>query len=818
MAGLKKQLKDFKTVENKINGNEYVFVSQNGNTRKTTINDVKNFAIGTEDMGTSATTIKGAIKEHEEGINNIVTQLNENTNEISNIKTDYAKKTDVNDLASNKADKIELQNTNLELETQKSRIDSFTKLVDGSTTGDAELQDIRVGVDGISYENAGTSVRTQFKNIINGKSDNLFVSSNPNEISGTIANGSALINVSPSNKIIYIPCEGNSVYEIVKNSITSIFIIATTSEVPNENIDIIDRTTIVDSLGKKDSSLKKVTLTTSSEAKYLIVQCYNTTNDASITKEEVYSSISIKRVVKLNDISLLNEKINNISDNSLIIKNDNIAVCKSMIKTGDDSANTLDVTSEGIIKITKKQIEQNRTCFALKEIKNNCTYIVKLIAKSNAIRSINIFLYAFQNYAITNVCKKYKQAILKTDYSIIELEITANADIVNTNESAKTLSVGFSTNDLTNIDDYVEFLDVEVYKKEDYKKISNSKIETASISKDKLSFDVPSNPTPVIFDTDWWTDIDDAVAIRTLLWAERTGMVDIVGICLDAVSDTSIQSLDSFLNFEGRSGLCIGADKEATGYGGTPSYHDTIISTWSYKDYSSIDECDDCVTFYRKSLSSLPDNEKAIIIIVGFQNAFSKLLNSNADDYSWESGIELVKRKVEKIYVMGGAYGHASGTAENNFSRTQLAIDSASNVMNKCPVPIIYLGAEVGTPKTGGNLKDTTKDWDLLYKIFGAFKTDTGEDVITNGRNSWDPMLTLLACYNDADVAGYNLIRGTNSIDASTGVNTFTNSDSGNHYYVTKKYDNSKYAYEINSILEKKSWPYRKLGRVQLKK
>ena len=58
MADLKKQLKDFKTIENSINGNEYVFVSQNGNTRKTTINDVKNFTIGTEDMGTTATTIK----------------------------------------------------------------------------------------------------------------------------------------------------------------------------------------------------------------------------------------------------------------------------------------------------------------------------------------------------------------------------------------------------------------------------------------------------------------------------------------------------------------------------------------------------------------------------------------------------------------------------------------------------------------------------------------------------------------------------------------------------------------------------------------
>lgn len=70
-----------------------------------------------------------------------------------------AKKTEVDSLAINKATKVEV-------DVERKRIDNLSKLEEGSTTGDAELIDIRVGADGKTYSSSGEAIRGQFGNIL----------------------------------------------------------------------------------------------------------------------------------------------------------------------------------------------------------------------------------------------------------------------------------------------------------------------------------------------------------------------------------------------------------------------------------------------------------------------------------------------------------------------------------------------------------------------------------------------------------------------------------------------------------------------------
>lgn len=294
------------------------------------------------------------------------------------------------------------------------------------------------------------------------------------------------------------------------------------------------------------------------------------------------------------------------------------------------------------------------------------------------------------------------------------------------------------------------------------------------------------NNTPVIFDTDWWTDCDDCVALKLLINS------NLKGVNINAFLADSAYSVKLFLQSYGLKDIPVAIDKSATYYKDPPknSYQRKIIDAVSNGKYESADCYEDSVSFYRRLLSS--SEEKVDIVAVGFQNSIASLLMSESDEFSPLNGIDLCREKVNKLWAMAGKWNEDGGR-EYNIANNSHSAKAAKIVAEKFPCPITYLGFEVGLTVITGGKEVIGDDNDMLSLAMVAHGSE-------NGRNSWDPMTAMLYLNGDEDKAGYSMVYGNVSIDED-GKNYFEENNQSDRCYVVKKYPDSYYENEINSFI-----------------
>lgn len=282
-----------------------------------------------------------------------------------------------------------------------------------------------------------------------------------------------------------------------------------------------------------------------------------------------------------------------------------------------------------------------------------------------------------------------------------------------------------------------------------------------------------------ILGTDWWTDCDDAVALRLLARAHKAGEITLLGIAVNACMPQSIPSIDGFLQTEGVEDVPLGIDLDATDYGGNPPYQARLVA--HAKRYLTNEDAEDAVALYRRLLAAA--DEPVELIEMGYPQVLAALLASGADEVSPLDGTALVAQKVSRIWMMGGRWDIPVGL-ENNFMRNARSRVAAHAVLATCPVPITLLGWEVGRDVITGTALAAD---DPLYLALA----DHGSP---RGRYSWDPMLCLLAIIGDERAAGYASVTGRATVDPASGANTFKSEIDGPHRFVVKERGNTYYA------------------------
>lgn len=295
-------------------------------------------------------------------------------------------------------------------------------------------------------------------------------------------------------------------------------------------------------------------------------------------------------------------------------------------------------------------------------------------------------------------------------------------------------------------------------------------------------------PKQIIIDTDYCTDPGDAGALAFLFTAHRLGLIEIIGIVVGVSYSLSPYAVDAQRKWWGLAPIPI-AKWNGTAIDASPG----SLAAWVGRvdnfpyDLTAGDILDSTVA-YRTWLAGQTD--PVDIVVVGYLQSLSALLTSSADGIDARNGVDLVAAKVGKVWSMAGQY--PSGPAEWNMKGVPTA---SNNVATTCPVPVRWIGFEVvaegNTDSYAGGTFGRNTSTDLLAAAYAA-PADVG------GRPSWDEYAAFCCVYEGAD---FTWTHGSQTVNTTTGVNTWTSSPSGKDAFATRIASHLTFKARINQLI-----------------
>jgi len=299
---------------------------------------------------------------------------------------------------------------------------------------------------------------------------------------------------------------------------------------------------------------------------------------------------------------------------------------------------------------------------------------------------------------------------------------------------------------------------------------------------------------PVIFDTDMSGDCDDTGALAVLNKLADLGEAQILACVGDGIDkDKAVAASVSAINtYYGRPEIPIGT------YQGdrcqvTVSPYTAALRDGFPHHARPDNQMPEAVDVYRTALASASDNS-VTIISVGFLINLRELLESKPDGSSPLAGVDLVRRKVKRLVLMGGVFPRSDPVkGEYNLSFGGVGRDSQF-VIENWPTRILFSGFEIGGAVVTGTGLIGTPVGNPVRRAYELYRK-----VLFRGRPSWD-LVTVLAAVRGPgmlwDVSGDGYCKVL-----PNGANEWKGSPNRGQAYLVKKATAREVAGKLNGLL-----------------
>ena len=326
---------------------------------------------------------------------------------------------------------------------------------------------------------------------------------------------------------------------------------------------------------------------------------------------------------------------------------------------------------------------------------------------------------------------------------------------------------------------------------------------------------VPGSPIPVpkiIFDTDMYTDFDDAGALACLHAMADAGECELLATISNTRDCMSVAMCEIINAYYGRPEIAVGCSKEIGKSGSEPDhvkrYGAAVKKYAKWVKHLNSNDAPDANDVYRRVLAAQPDHS-VVVCSVGFLTNMRRLLETKPDAVSPLDGKALVAKKVKLWVAMACKY--PSGMEYNS----KMDPESSRIALDNWPTPVVISDFEYGRDCYAGRaLAESGVKDNPVADVF-AGNIPTRDEVRADsakwnkwcsgmgGRASWDQTAALVA------VRGWepycNAVRGTYRMVGDDGLDEWApDAENGRHIRITEKLAKAEVGRIIDELMLRK--------------